>query len=274
MSAAIHDRIAINAISFLGGDLTEADAIWRDLGARRISLTSPQLFDDGIDAVGALVTAGGYRVDTVSHIFCPGDLPQASADWAEPRDRLSRLIDMAATVGARTIYMLTGGRGPLDWENAAALFAEIIAPCIPKARDAGISLAIENTLPLYVDHHLATNLRDALTVVETAGIGLCIDIYAGWTEAGLAATIARAGPRIVLVQVSDYVFGDRALPSRAVPGDGVIPLSRILGYILATGYQGAFDIEILGPRIAREGPRAALRRAADSLGAMLRALDA
>ena len=46
-------------------------------------------------------------------------------------------------------------------------------------------------------------------------------------------------PRLQVVQVSDYVYGDRALPCRAVPGDGAVPFKRILEWMLGAGYKGA-----------------------------------
>ena len=49
------------------------------------------------------------------------------------------------------------------------------------------------------------------------------------------------------IQLSDYVLGDRALPARAVPGDGAIPIESFLGQALAGGYAHGFDLELLGP---------------------------
>src|SRR3546814_7541044 len=92
-----------------------------------------------------------------------------------------------------------------------------------------------------------------------AGLGVCIDLCCCWSEAGLRATIERAIPRCGIVQVSDYVYGDRAMPCRAVPGDGAIPIRTMLEWMLGAGYEGAFDLELLGPRIEREGRVAAVR---------------
>ena len=110
-------------------------------------------------------------------------------------------------------------------------------------------------LALYADAHIAHSLRDTVTLAEMAGIGVCMDFFGCWAEAGLAETIERAGPRLGLVQVADYVYGDRSLPSRAVPGDGVIPIKQILGWALDAGYTGGFDFELLGPRIDQAGAR-------------------
>lgn len=63
------------------------------------------------------------------------------------------------------------------------------------------------------------------------------------------------------MQVSDYVLGDRGLPCRAVPGDGAVPLERLLRVILASGFRGPFDLEIIGPKLIAEGREPGLRRA-------------
>src|SRR3712207_6940678 len=41
-------------------------------------------------------------------------------------DGLSRVIESAAAVGARVVYMLTGGRGEITWEQAAERFCEAV----------------------------------------------------------------------------------------------------------------------------------------------------
>ena len=61
----------------------------------RLSLIDSQLAEP---ALPQLIEQNGYSVDTVYHLFASGD-------------GLSRVIDSAAEVGARVVYMLTGGRG-------------------------------------------------------------------------------------------------------------------------------------------------------------------
>ena len=59
-----------------------------------------------------------------------------------------------------------------------------------------------------------------------------------------------------------------------VPGDGAIPLERLLGELLEAGYTGVFDLELVGPRIESEGNRAASRRAAERISEILTRLGA
>jgi sugar phosphate isomerase/epimerase len=60
--------------------------------------------------------------------------------------------------------------------------------------------------------------------------------------------------------VSDFVVGTLTTPDRAVPGDGDIPLEHLLAQLLDAGYQGVFDLELIGPRIEAEGYEPAIRR--------------
>lgn len=267
----MHERVSVDAICFPGESWGEIEGHWRELAPRRVGFVSYYLAEAGLSAVQQTLRAGGYKLETMTHPFLgPRPLSDAAA-CAEARTRLEAVLRDAETLGARSVYMLTGGHGGLAWEQAAERFCEAVRPCVQQARDAGVKLAIEPASPLHADLHIAHNLRDTVTLAEMAGLGVCIDIFACWTEAGLEATVKRAGPILDLVQVSDYTLGDRAYPCRTVMGDGDIHLEAILGWILDAGYAEGFDLELLGPRIDEEGRVAACRRAADWMGAFLTA---
>jgi sugar phosphate isomerase/epimerase len=99
-------------------------------------------------------------------------------------------------------------------------------------------------------------------------------VFHCWTEADFEALVRRALPRTELIQLSDYVLGDRALPARAVPGDGAIPLEAFVALALTGGYSHGFDLELIGPRIEEEGRFESARRACDVVGEMLNRLGA
>lgn len=247
------DRLSVHSVSFLGASIEEYDSYWQTIGLTRLSLVDTQLTDY---ALAPLIERRGYTVDTVFHLF------------ASPEE-LDRVIDAAAAIGARCVYMLTGGRGDLTWEQAAARFCEAITPCRARAQRAGVTLAIENASALYADIHIAHTLRDTIALAEAADLGVCIDLFHCWAEADLTALVRRALPRIQSIQLSDYVLGDRALPARAVPGDGAIPIGDFIGTALSLGYPHGFDLELIGPRIDREGPLPAALRACATVGSMI-----
>ncbi len=272
----MHDRIAINHLCFLSDTMPKFTEHLHALGAKRVSLLAGYLLaEGGEEAAQALVSSGGYGVETIVHPFQSGrQISTREVDWVAPRADLSRVIKIAADLGAKSIYMVTGGHGSLDWDEAAHAFAAAIAPCVAEAEAAGVQLMIETTNPFFADIHLAHSLADTIKLADIAGIGVCIDLFACWAEANLKALIAQAVPKCSIVQFSDYVYGDRTIPERAVPGDGAIPLERLVGWVLAAGYEGAFDLELGGPRIRAEGELTAARRASGYMTNLLNRLGA
>jgi sugar phosphate isomerase/epimerase len=270
----VHDRISVNNLCFPGSSLATDIERWRSLGARRIGVQAAKMRAEGWDPSVERLRAAAFDVATMVHLFLyPHHLDEDEA-LESARRELSRTLAAARVLGARTVYMTTGGRGSLTWEEAAGRFCSAIAPCVEEARAAGIELLIEAAPAFYADMYIVHTLRDSLQLAEQAGIGVCIDIFGCWTEPRLRESIARAMERCHLVQVADYVLGDRALPCRAVPGDGAIPLPRIIGWLLETGYRGPFDLELIGPRIDAEGHVEAVRRTAERLGEILVRLGA
>lgn len=253
-----HPRLSVHNVTFYGANLDELAGHWSALGVQQLSVLDSQLLDP---AFAGLVRGSDYTVQAVYHLF-------------ESAEALMQVIDAAAALPSRVIYLLTGGRGDRSWEQAAEEFSAAIAPCVAHARQAGVALAIENASALYADLHFAHTLRDTVTLADRAGLGICLDVFHCWAEADFPALALDAVARIELIQLSDYVLGDRALPARAVPGDGVIPLTAFLREVLAAGYRHGFDLELIGPRIDAEGARPAAGRAVATVGDLLTRLGA
>jgi len=269
----VHPRVCLHQVAFVSESTTAFIEHCRAIGVEHMTLVTPLLMQpEGVEEAQRALAGGGPRVKTVNHPFAT--FPNLESDSGEATEKLLQAIDIAATVGARYVYLLTGGRGSLTWEQGAERFAELVAPCKAAAATQGVTVLVENASPFNADIHMAHTLADAITLAEIAGIGVCIELHACWTEAGLKKLVERAMPITGLVQVSDYVLGDRTAPCRAVPGDGVIPLERILGDVLDAGYTGVFDLELVGPRIDAEGARPATTRAAETLSRMLTKLGA
>lgn len=265
---AAHRRLSVHNVTFLGAPLADLCSHWGALGVSRLSVLDSQLCDP---AFAKALRDNEYAVEAVYHLFAGGSL---AGDEDAARAALTTVIDAARAAGARMVYLLTGGRGELSWPRAADRFCAMVAPCVAHARAAGVTLAVENASSLYADIHIAHTLRDTVTLAEHAGLDVCIDVFHCWAEGDFEELLRRALPRTALIQLSDYVLGDRALPGRAVPGDGTIPLPALIASALDAGYAHGFDLELIGPRIDREGRLAAAGRACAVVGAMLDELGA
>jgi sugar phosphate isomerase/epimerase len=168
----------------------------------------------------------------------------------------------------------TGPSTPLTWEDAAGALESALAPVLVHARARGITFAIEHTNSLRVDVGFVHTLRDVIDLANGLGVNVCMEMNACWAERGLGATIAAGVDSLALVQVSDFSVGTHSTPDRLVPGDGDIPIERILGQVLDAGYAGCFDLELIGPRITAEGYATATARSIDALTDQLTRLGA
>lgn len=270
----MHPRVCLHQVAFVQSH-SSADFIGfcREAGIPWMTLVNPHMLGpDTLAEMQAALALGGPRPATLNQPFATR--PNIAEDTGEAAAKLNEAIEAAALLGAPNLYIVTGARGSLDWEGAAARLAELIAPCRKLAAERGVRLLVETANMLNADIHIAHTIGDTIRLAEVAGIDVCIDLGASWFEGGLQEKFRRAMPLLRLVQVSDYVLGDRVTPHRAVPGDGVIPLEQQIGWLLEAGYQGVFDLELTGPRIVAEGPREASLRAAERLSEILTRLGA
>jgi sugar phosphate isomerase/epimerase len=271
----VHPRVCVSAISSYRNSLPEDVAFWERHGIDRVGVSVAKLealgWDDGVACIDDAV-ARGLRVGNLIGL---GPFRLAEPEqWETQRARLLRSIDAAARFGAGCLVFTTGPATPLAWEDAADALEVALLPVLEVARAANVAFAIEHTNSLRVDVGFVHSLHDAIDIARRLGTGVCLEINACWAERGLATTIADGIDRIRLVQVSDFRVGTLATPDRLVPGDGDIPIERILTDLLAAGYRGLFDLELVGPRIDEEGYDTAVPRAVDVLGAMLTDLGA
>ena len=162
----VHPRLSVDQLCFLGATLDQFAEECRGLGAHHVVLTSPQLLVDGGADAARRALADGPQVEAVNHQFAV--FPDLERDDGGAAAALTRLIPVATELGARSVYLVTGGRGRLSWENAADRFCELVATGAAATRERGIALMIENSTGLYADIHIAHTLGDTLTLAEHA----------------------------------------------------------------------------------------------------------
>jgi len=261
----------VSAISTFRLSLAEDLEFWTAHGITNAGVSVAKLekhgWDDGTARVVDAVARGLNVVDLIGlgpfHLADP-------ARWDRQRERIVRSIATAAAVGAPAIVFTTGPFAPLTWEEAADALEEALAPVLPEARAHGIEFVIEHTNSLRVDVGFVHTLHDAIDLARRLDVRVCMELNACWAERALAATIAGGVDRIGLVQVSDFRVGTVASSQRLVPGDGDVPLARILSTLVAAGYGGVFELELIGDAIIEEGYDVAVPRAVAALDALLR----
>ncbi|MCU1457731.1 MAG: hypothetical protein JWL73_1823 [Actinomycetia bacterium] len=268
----MHSRVSVSAISTFKWSLEEDLKFYAEAGIDNIGVSVVKLQEAGWEEGARRVVESGIRVSNLIGLG-PFDL-QDPSQWDRQRDRLWSALEAGSTMGAECIIFTTGPAGQMTWEDAADALEAALTPVLTDARKRNIPFALEHTNNLRVDVGFLHSLRDDIDLARRLDTGVCMEINACWAERDLNGTITNGVDRLALVQASDYKIGTTCTPDRLVPGDGDIPLERILGQVLAAGYPGCFDLELIGPKIEEEGYAGAVRRSVDNLGALLEKLGA
>jgi sugar phosphate isomerase/epimerase len=268
----MHSRVSLSAISSFKWTLDQDLDFYERARITSIGASLAKLEAAGIEDGARRLHDAGVRVTNLIGLG-PFHLDRPE-QWVTQRDRIRRAVDAAEAVRAECMILTTGPAGQLPWDDAADALATALDPVIEDARTRGIPFGLEHTNSLRADVGFIHSLKDCVDVARRLGIGVCVETNACWAERGLADTIREGVETFRIVQVSDYAIGTHCTPDRRVPGDGDIPFERILGQILAAGYDGAFDLELIGPKIDEEGYEQACSRAVRNLGNLLNELGA
>jgi sugar phosphate isomerase/epimerase len=149
-----------------------------------------------------------------------------------------------------------------------------MAPHVARANELGVRVALEPTNPLRTDVSFVHCVRDAMDLAVLADMAIVVDFYSSWYERGLDELVHKHIDLVGLVQICDYKLGTFDMPNRSAIGEGNIPVERMMGLMLEAGYEGPFDLEILGPRIEAAGYRDSIAASIERAGEMLSRLGA
>lgn len=214
-------------------------APWRD-----------QVADCGLEIAARLVRDAGLKVTGL----CRGGMFPA-ADSAGLKANIEdnkRAIDEAATLGADCLVLVVGGlpEGSRDLERARSQVFDGISAVTEYARSCRMPLAIEPLHPMYAaDRACVNTTAQALDICDRLGdgVGVALDAYHVWWDPDVEAQIARAGRngQLLAWHVCDWLVPTKdLLLDRGMPGDGVIDLKKLRGWVEDAGYTGSCEVEI------------------------------
>jgi sugar phosphate isomerase/epimerase len=272
MTETVHPRVSVSGLCSRQWTLEQDLAFWRQQGYRLVGIPEEKFAADPQPAVDAIKNDGvGVSSVVVANPFTLGEPHR----WSEQQARVDSALEVAKQIGAQCLFINTGSsRSGMTVDDSIDALCTVLQPIITRAGELGVRFAIEPSTPVNHDRGCVHSLHDAIWVSGQTGADLIVDLQICWLERGLTAMVRANLDRVALVQVSDYIVPTETRNSRAVPGDGDIPIERILGDILAVGYSGVFDVELLGPRIVEEGYESAVPRAVTWLSNCLQRLTA
>lgn len=203
----------------------------------------------------AMLKEAGLRPTSVQprvHALFKDTMCPELVDPAERAGEYRRTIDLFAEAFAGEdlpLVTIGGGAPNYNFREARRTARRLYRELAEYAADRGVRIMFEPLSPVLMNiDTFICNLSDAMEFiaeVDRPAFGLMLDVWHVWREPEICRRLMPIGKQIFGVHICDWPREEpRHFADRVLPGDGVIDLPALLGAIDASGYRGAYCLEI------------------------------
>jgi 2-keto-myo-inositol isomerase len=231
---------------------------WAKAGIRHVELTSNLVDDflktDSLAAAKRVLTDNGLT--PVSAACGAAGIYEPNPKRAEALDTLKRRCEMFATLGLTRIYQPTAATAKFtaDDYRAAATNMREVAEVARQHNLVFMVEALRNSTFISTISTLSRVIREA----NHPNIKPLFDFYHFWSGMSKFEDLEAMRPgevgHVHFQDVPDMPPELLDSQTRAVPGDGIAPLDRILKTLAAKGYTGTLSVELFLPRFQQGDP--------------------
>jgi sugar phosphate isomerase/epimerase len=241
-------RLSVNETTTFRWSFEEDVSHYAKGGIPSIGVWRHKLSDCGQTKAAELIRQSGL---TVSHLFWAGGFTGSDGHtFLESIADAADALRTASCLGARCLVLYSGARAGHTYNHARRLVLDALKELAPLASQLGVDLALEPMHPgCAAEFTFLTNLDETLAVLDAAGcpaVKVVLDTYHLGFDAALIERIPEITPRIALVQLGDGRSPPEGEQNRCRLGQGIIPLKRIVAALSGAGYDGYYDVELLG----------------------------
>jgi sugar phosphate isomerase/epimerase len=244
--------LSINEVTTFRWSFEEDVERYAAAGVPAIGVWRQKLSDCGEEKAALLLKAKGLKVSTL--LWAGGF---TGSDGRSFRDSVEDGLDavrQAALLGASCLVVYSGGRAGHTHNHARRLFRDALRELAAAAQQANVVLGVE---PMHsgcaAEWTFLTTVDDTLAVLDQAEhpqhVKLVFDTYHMGFHPRIAARVGEFASRIALVQLGDGRDPPEGEQNRCRLGEGKVPLAEIVAALRAGGYNGYYDVELIGEEI-------------------------
>jgi sugar phosphate isomerase/epimerase len=242
-------RLSMNEMTTFRWSFEEDVQHYREAGIPAIGVWRQKLADFGKERGIDLVQESGLAVSNL--MWAGGFTGSDGHTHREAIDDALEAIRLAAALKSPCLVVYSGSRGGHTTNHARRLLTTALKELAPVAAEFGVKLALE---PMHTacsrEWTFLNGLSDTLNMLEQVGsrsVQIVFDTYHfGWQPDAMAQIPALAS-RIGVVHLADGWPPSDSEQIRSKLGDGEVPLAEIVGALSTAGYDGDYDVELLGP---------------------------
>ncbi len=242
--------ISVNELTTYRWSFEEDVQHYAEVGADGIAVWRQKISDFGEEKGIELIAETGLDVSAL--LWAGGFTGSDGRSYKDSVADAKEAIQLAAAMRAGCLVVYSGARAGHTHSHARRLLNNALAELLPEADRCRVTLAIE---PVHVEcareWTFLTDLdesADLIHAVDHPCLRLALDTYYFGHDANIER-LAELAPDLAFVQLGDGRNPPDGEQDRCPLGDGKVPLGEIVRALRAGGYDGYFDIKLMGQEI-------------------------
>jgi sugar phosphate isomerase/epimerase len=243
--------LSINEMTTFRWSFEEDVRRYKAAGIEAIGVWRQKLADYGEEKGVALLAASGLRVSNL--LWAGGFTGSDGHSYCESLADASEALHLAAALKAGCLVVYSGARNGHTQNHARRLFAGALLELLPLAEELQIELAIE---PMHAGcaegWTFLTTLEEAVSLIEdmkSPYLKLAFDTYHLGHDPRIIGQIGAIARHVGIVHLGDSGCAPEHEQSRRCLGEGMLPLPCIVKALRRAGYDGYYDVELIGEEI-------------------------
>ena len=243
--------LSMNELTTYRWSLEEDVRRYLAAGYEGIGVWRQKLEDYGEERSIDLLAESGLKVTNL--MWAGGFTGNDGRRMAESVDDATEAIRLAAAMNAGCLVIYPGGRNNHTYRNAERLLRIALDQLLEVAEDVEVDLAIEPLHPACAaDWSFLTDLESTIAFIDSCQsthLKLVFDTYHFGHDRAVQANLEEIVSYIGVVHLGDFREPHSRELNRCPLGEGRVDLAALVHGLLDAGYEGDFDVELIGEEI-------------------------
>jgi sugar phosphate isomerase/epimerase len=255
--------LSMNETTTFRWSFEEDVANYAAAGIPAIGVWRHKLSDCGEAKALELLSRNGLKVSHLS--WAGGFTGSEGRSYRESVDDAAEALRITAALHAPTLVVHSGARAGHTYNHAKRLIQSALKELSGLAAELGVQMAVEPMHPgCATEWTFVTSIDDVLALlqaVDSPQVKMVFDTYHLGLAPDILDHISQIAPHVALVQLGDARQPPDGEQNRCRLGEGLVPLRPIVAALKAAGYDGYYDVELLGEEIETSDYHALLEHA-------------
>ncbi len=268
----IMPKLSVNELSTYRWSFEEDVFAYAKHGFDSIGIWRAKLAEYGTEKGAELIQENGLRVSSVGWAggFTGGDGRSFNDSIHDALDA----VDLAAQLGAECLIVVSGDRNNHTGSHSRRLLRQALTEVCEAAAALHLDVALEpmhlgaGTQGCFLNN--IQNTIDAIGEISWPGLGLVFDSYHLGHDPNLFQWLPDVAPLVRLVQLGDAAHVPMGEQDRLLLGQGKQDLAAIVECFEDAGYDGSFELELIGESIEHLDYDQMLEHSFQALNALVR----